>query len=65
MAGGRRACVPTWDLEQFPELIAQGSLGQLMTKQVLDRFLKEKSTAAERKQEALNWLAELEEEAVA
>lgn len=53
------------DLEQFPELIAQGSLGQLMTKQVLDRFLKEKSTAAERKQEALNWLAELEEEAVA
>ena len=49
------------DLERFPELIAQGTLGELMTKQVLDRFLKDKSTPEQRKSQALEWLKELEE----
>jgi hypothetical protein len=44
------------DLDRFPELMAQGTLGQLVTKQVLDRFIKDKTTPEERKQEALSWL---------
>ena len=47
------------DLDRFPELMAQGSLGQLVTRQVLDRFLKDKTTPEERKQAALSWLEEL------
>ena len=53
------------DLERFPELAAQGTLGQLMTKQVLDRFLKDNSTAAQRQSDALEWLEQLKQEAVA
>jgi predicted ATPase len=49
------------DKERFPELVAQGTLGQLMTKQVLDRFLKDKSTPEQRQLDALQWLKELEE----
>ena len=48
------------DLDRFPELVAQGPLGQLMTKKVLDRFLKDKSTPEERKKAALDWLDDLE-----
>ncbi len=47
------------DLDRFPELMAQGSLGQLVTRQILDRFLKDKTTPEERKQAALSWLEEL------
>jgi len=47
------------DLDSFPELMAQGSLGQLVTRQVLDRFLKDKTTPEERKHAALSWLEEL------
>ena len=50
------------DLERFPELIAQGPLGQLMTKQILDRFLKDNSTAEQRQLDALLWLEQLEQE---
>ncbi|MEB3189714.1 MAG: AAA family ATPase [Snowella sp.] len=53
------------DLDRFPELVAQGTLGQLMTKQVLDRFLKENSTEEERQLDALHWLEELQREVVA
>ncbi len=44
------------DLDRFPELMAQGTLGELVTKQVLDRFLKDRTTPEERKQSALSWL---------
>ena len=44
------------DLDRFPELMAQGTLGELVTKQVLDRFLKDKTTPEERKKAALSWL---------
>ena len=53
------------DLERFPELIVQGTLGQLMTKQVLDKFLKDKSTAEQRQQNALSWLEQLKQGEVA
>jgi predicted ATPase len=44
------------DLPRFPELAAQGPLGQLMTKRILDRFLKDESTGEERQKAALTWL---------
>ncbi len=47
------------DLDRFPELMAQGTLGELVTRQILDRFLKDKTTPEERKQAALSWLKEL------
>lgn len=50
------------DLDRFPELMAQGTLGELVTKQVLDRFLKDKTTPEERKQAALSWLNEFKNE---
>jgi AAA15 family ATPase/GTPase len=46
------------DLDRYPELVAQGPLGQLMTKRVLDRFIKDKSNPEERQQSALSWLDE-------
>ena len=50
------------DLDRFPELVAQGPLGQLMTKRVLDRFIKDKSTPEDRKRAALSWLEKLMQE---
>ncbi|WP_260961268.1 AAA family ATPase [Pseudomonas citri] len=47
------------DLERYPELVAQGPLGQLMTRRVLDRFLKDTTTEEQRKALALDWLAGL------
>jgi hypothetical protein len=43
----------------------QGTLGQLMTKQVLDKFLKDQSTAEQRQQNALSWLEQLKQGEVA
>jgi len=50
------------DLDRFPELMAQGTLGELVTRQVLDRFLKDKTTPEERTHAALSWLEELKKE---
>ena len=47
------------DLDRYPELVAQGPLGYLMTKGTLDRFLKDKTTPEERKQKALAWVEDL------
>lgn len=47
------------DLDRFPELTAQGTLGELVTRQILDRFLKDKTTPEGRKQAALSRLKEL------
>ncbi|MEA3642247.1 MAG: ATP-binding protein, partial [Lamprobacter sp.] len=49
------------DLDRYPELIAQGPLGQLMTQRVLDRFVKDESTAEQRQAAALDWLGKLRE----
>lgn len=51
-------------LERYPELAVQGPLGQLMTKRILDRFLKDRSTEEDRKRAALSWLNELKDEVV-
>ena len=52
-------------LERYPELIAQGTLGQLATKRILERFLKDNTTSQERKAAALSWLDDLKQEGAA
>ncbi len=47
------------DLYRYPELVAQGGLGQLMTKGILDRYLKDKTKPEERKAKAMEWLESL------
>ncbi len=51
------------DLDRYPELVAQGPLGQLMTRRILDRFLKDSTTEEEREANALDWLQQLKESA--
>ncbi|WP_460150196.1 AAA family ATPase [Pseudomonas sp. S3_A03] len=48
------------DLDRYPELVAQGPLGQLMTRRILDRFLKDKTTEQERETKAMDWFEQLE-----
>jgi predicted ATPase len=47
------------DLKAYPELIAQGPLGQLMTKGILDRYLKDRTPPAQRRAQAMQWLESL------
>lgn len=51
------------DLQRYPELVAQASLGELVTTRVLDRFLKDKTSEEERTKQSLEWLDELKKEA--
>lgn len=48
------------DVRDYPELVAQGPLGQLMTRGILDRYLKDRRSEDEKKAEALQWLDSLE-----
>lgn len=50
------------DMKRFPELVAQGSLGQLMTSNRLEKFLKDTTSEEKRKQAALSWLEQLSRE---
>lgn len=47
------------DVPDYPELIAQGTLGHLMTSGALERFVKHHPTGEDRKQHALDWLARM------
>jgi predicted ATPase len=47
------------DVPNYPELIAQGSLGHLMTSGTLERFVKSTPGSKERKKQALAWLESL------
>ncbi|GAB4299427.1 MAG: ATP-binding protein [Oscillatoriaceae cyanobacterium] len=49
------------DINEFPALVSQGSLGQLVTAGVVDRFIKSPHTPEHRKQQALAWLSRLRE----
>jgi hypothetical protein len=40
-------------------LVSQGSLGELVTKDVVDRFVKNPVSSQEKKQNALNWLEQM------
>lgn len=43
------------NLGRYPELVARGPLGQLMTQGIIDGFLKDKTTSSQRRQAALEW----------
>lgn len=47
------------DLPSYPELVARGPLGQLMTRGVLDYFLKHQESAEEKQVRSQNWLEAL------
>ncbi|MGO3105740.1 AAA family ATPase [Psychrobacter celer] len=49
------------DLDDYLGLVAQGSLGDLVTQGVVERFVKHPTTSEKRKQQALNWLRQLKE----
>jgi predicted ATPase len=48
------------DLPNYPELVARGPLGQLMTRGVLDYFLKHQESDEERTERSLRWLEALD-----
>jgi hypothetical protein len=43
------------DLERYPELIARGPLGRLMTQGILERFVKDQSSAEDKQARDLAW----------
>ena len=47
------------DIPDYPELIAQGSVGHLMTRGIIERFVKHHPGAERRKERAVAWLNEL------
>ncbi|MBD2503720.1 AAA family ATPase [Anabaena azotica] len=49
------------DMYEFPDLILQGPLGQLVTAGIVDRFVKSPHTPEDRKQQAMEWLSRLQE----
>ena len=48
------------DIPDYPELIAQGSVGRLMTRGLLERFVKQHPGAEQKKKKSMEWLASLE-----
>lgn len=55
-ASGSSRLVRLEDLASYPELIARGPLGQLVTQGVLDRHLKSQESPEERRVRNLDWL---------
>lgn len=47
------------DIENYPGLVAQGPVGDLMTRGIIDRFAKDDTDPEERKRRSLAWLSEL------
>jgi predicted ATPase len=61
---GSSRLVRLHDVPDYPELVAQGSLGQLVTSGLLDRFIKDESVDdVERSRRALAWLDSIGDEA--
>ena len=46
------------DSERYAELVAQGTVGRLMTHGILERILRDTRTSEERKADALHWIEE-------
>jgi len=49
------------ELSDYPELVAQGTIGHLMTKGVVERFVKTSTTQEEKKEAALKWFEKLKQ----
>ena len=58
---GNSRLIKLGDMYDFPSLISQGELGQLVTAGIVDRFVKSPHTLADRKQQAMAWLSRLQE----
>jgi len=58
-ASGASCLVRMENIPDVPELLAQGSLGHLMTTGALERFVKNHPGSEERKRRALDWLNSL------
>lgn len=56
---GTSRLVRLTDLPDYPELIAQGSVGHLMTRGLIERFVKEHPGSEDRKRRAHEWLSDL------
>lgn len=48
------------DLDDYLGLVAQGTLGDLVTQGIVERFVKHPTTAEQRKKQALDWLNQLQ-----
>jgi hypothetical protein len=48
------------DLTDYPDLVARGPLGQLMTQGLLDRYLKNQRTPEQKAEQAQEWLRQLQ-----
>lgn len=53
------------DLSDYPQLMAQGDLGDLVTAGIVDRFVKERIDPEEKKKRALEWLERLKADSAA
>lgn len=56
---GSSRVVRLQDAPDYPELIAQGSLGHLMTSGIMERFIKFHPSPDEKKRKALAWLEQM------
>jgi predicted ATPase len=59
-AEGDSRLIKLSDVRGYPELVAQGPLGQLMTRGIIDRYLKDRRSPEQERAQALDWLAKLE-----
>lgn len=48
------------DLNDYPGLVSQGPLGELVTNGVVDRFVKSPVTPEQKKQKAMDWLSKMQ-----
>ena len=53
------------ELRDYPDLVARGPLGRLMSRGVIESFLKDQRTEEEKKRASLRWLHALDEPASA
>lgn len=58
-ADGSSRLIRLSDIPDYPELIAQGRIGHLMTHRIIERFVKERPDPEQRKVHAHAWLNEL------
>lgn len=59
---GSSKLIQLQDIPDYPELIVQGTIGSLMTRGVMERFVKYHPTGEEKKKKALEWLASIRKE---
>lgn len=57
---GESQLVRLSDLNDFPGLVSQGPLGELVTNGIVDRFVKSPVTPEQKKQNAIDWLVKMQ-----